>query len=79
MEKRNYTHNKATSLEAQGFQGKMALFKCKVFGQFCPKALHLPLVRFDAPVEIRIVTMAEFHKSGPLSRFYGIARLPPRE
>ena len=42
----------------------MALFKRKVFGRNCPKTLHLPLVRFNAPVEIRIVTMAEFHKSG---------------
>ncbi|MDY3985805.1 hypothetical protein [Dysosmobacter sp.] len=42
----------------------MALFKCKVFGVNCPKTLHLPLERRGAPVEIRIVTMAEFHKTG---------------
>ena len=42
----------------------MALFKRKRFGSFRPKPLHLPLVRLNAPMEIRIVTMAEFHKSG---------------
>ena len=52
---------------------------CKVFGRFCPKTLHLPRLRFDATVEIRIATMAEIHKNGPLIRFYGFARLPPRE
>ena len=45
------------------------MFKCKVFGLNCPKILHLPLVRRSAPVEIRIVTMAEFHKSGPFEPF----------
>lgn len=52
------------SLESQGFEGSLALFKCKAFGLNCPKALHLPLERRSAPVEIRIVTMAEFHKNG---------------
>ena len=50
--------------QRQGFQGHLALFECKVFGLNCLKTLHLPLVRRSAPVEIRIVTMAEFHKSG---------------
>ena len=45
-------------------QSQMALFKRKVFGQFRPKTLRLPLVRLNTPVEIHIVTMAEFHKSG---------------
>ena len=30
-------------------------------------------------MELRIVTMSEFHKTAPFGRFYGIARLPPRE
>ena len=45
------------------------MFECKVFGLNCLKTLHLPLVRRSAPVEIRIVTMAEFHKSGPFEPF----------
>ena len=56
--------NKAASLESQGFQGSMALFKCKVFAQICAKTLHLPQERYAAPVGIRIVTMSEFHKIG---------------
>ena len=40
------------------------MFECKVFELNCLKTLHLPLVRRNAPVEIRIVTMAKFHKSG---------------
>ncbi|HIY16649.1 MAG TPA: hypothetical protein H9839_04885 [Candidatus Intestinimonas stercorigallinarum] len=71
--------NKAERLESQGFQGQMALFKCKVFGRNCPKTLHFPLVRLTAPAEIRIATMAEFQKAALVRRFYGIARLPPRE
>ncbi|MBP3319862.1 MAG: hypothetical protein J6K94_07620, partial [Ruminiclostridium sp.] len=46
-----------------------ALFKCKVFGLNCPKTLHRPLVRYGAPAEIRIVTMAGFHKSGSFEPF----------
>ena len=45
------------------------MFKCKVFGLNCPKTLHLPLERCGAPAEIRIVTMAEFHKSGSKEPF----------
>ena len=45
------------------------MFKCKVFGLNCPKALHLPLERPSAPAEIRIVTMAEFHKNGSKEPF----------
>lgn len=45
------------------------MFKCKVFGLNCPKTLHLPLERRGAPVEIRIVTMAEFHKNGSFELF----------
>jgi hypothetical protein len=41
--------------------------------------LRLPLVHLNAPAEIRITAMAEFHKIGFLSRFYGIARPLPRE
>ena len=52
------------SLEKQGFQGHLTLLGCKVFGLNCLKTLRLPLVRRSAPVEIRIVTMAEFHKNG---------------
>ena len=54
----------AESLEIEGFQGLLALFKCKVFGLNCSKTLHLPPDRRGAPVEIRIVTMSEFHKNG---------------
>ena len=42
----------------------MALFGGKAFGLNCLKTLHLPSVASSAPVEIRIVTMAEFHKNG---------------
>ena len=45
------------------------MFKCKVFGLNCPKTLHLPLERPSAPAEIRIVTMAEFHKNGSKEPF----------
>ena len=41
-----------------------ALFRCKDFGQNCPKPLHLPLERLSVPAEIRIVTMSEFHQKG---------------
>ncbi|MDD6605549.1 MAG: hypothetical protein PUE96_06490, partial [Oscillospiraceae bacterium] len=61
--------NKAESFEKQDFQGRLALFGCKVFGENCLKTLHLPLVRCNAPVEIHIVTMAEFHKSGLFEPF----------
>ena len=45
------------------------MFECKVFELNCLKTLHLPLVRRNAPVEIRIVTMAKFHKSGLFKPF----------
>ena len=57
------------SLLNQGFQGHLALFKCKGFRLNCPKPLRLPLVRRGAPGEIRIVTMAEFHKGGSFEPF----------
>ena len=46
-----------------------ALLKCKGFGRNCPKTLHLPRERCGAPVEIRIETMAKFHKSGSKEPF----------
>ena len=46
-----------------------ALLKCKGFGRNCPKPLHLPRERRGAPVEIRIETMAKFHKSGSKEPF----------
>jgi len=61
--------NKATSLESQGFQGQLALFWCKDFGQYYPKSLHLLLERPSVPAEIRIVTMSEFHKTSHHSLF----------
>ncbi|MGI5930040.1 MAG: hypothetical protein ACOX7T_10375 [Pseudoflavonifractor sp.] len=42
----------------------MALLKCKGFGRNGLKPLHLPLMHLNAPAEIRITAMAEFHKSG---------------
>ena len=45
------------------------MLKCKVFGRNCPKTLHLPRERRGAPVEIRIETMAKFHKSGSKEPF----------
>ena len=39
------------------------MFRCKDFGQNCPKPLHLPLERLSVPAEIRIVTMSEFRKN----------------
>ena len=45
------------------------MFKCKVFGRNCPKTLHLPRERCGAPAEIRIATMAKFHKSGSKEPF----------
>ena len=46
----------------EGFQGLQALFGRKVFGQFDPRSLRLLLEHQGVPAEIRIATMAEFHK-----------------
>ena len=46
-----------------------ALFRCKDFGQNCPKPLHLPLERLSVPAEIRIVTMSEFRKNSSFGLF----------
>ena len=43
--------------------------RCKEKRRNQAKTLHLPLARRSAPVEIRIVTMAEFHKSGLFEPF----------
>ena len=37
---------------------------CKVFANNQAKTLHLPLAWCSTPMEIRIVTMSEFHKNG---------------
>ena len=57
----------------------LALFKCKVFEQFRSKTLRHPLMWCATSMDIRIETMAEFHKNGSKSRFYEIARRLPRE
>jgi hypothetical protein len=56
--------NNAKALASQGFQGYYALFKCKDFGGFTAKTLHLSLVHCDAPTKIHIVYMSELHKNG---------------
>ena len=44
-----------------------------------PENWKFSIKGLNAPVEIRIATMAEFHKSGSFEPFYGIARPLPRE
>ena len=56
-------------MKAKAFKAHWLCSRCKVFGQFSPKTLHLPQERRSAPVEIRIVTMAEFHKNGSKEPF----------
>ena len=50
-------------MKAKAFMA-LWLCSCKVFVAKAAKALHLPSARFDAPMEIRIVTMSEFHTNG---------------
>ena len=54
--------NKSESLERLGFQGKMVLFKCKVFTIVGAKTLRLSQTECVAPGKIHIATMAEFRK-----------------
>jgi hypothetical protein len=67
--------NKAKSLESQGFQCQLSLFKCKVFAHFCAKALHFPLAWRSTPMELRIAAMSEFHKNAVFMELHGIRRV----
>ena len=51
-------------MKSKAFKAIWLCSGARFFGLNCLKILNLPLVRRSAPVEIRIVTMAEFHKNG---------------